>query len=175
MKDIFMLVMLVIVWCIAVWYRAALHWAAKHCMRNCIEPGCADCEAWFIKTAMKQSLPWAKQPGPRFTNITWKTVSLRIRVIITQRGSMHVIYKYELPDNGHVTVLMPEHQILTAEVQNNNTIVIWAIIDTDTDLKATGFHVWITGQELPPEHVSWTYINTIQMFGGKLVFHIFKE
>lgn len=93
------------------------------------------------------------------------------------------IFKYPLPMevvaggagwNPEVHLQLPYGAtILTAQAQDNAP-VIWAEVDPETARKeARRFYILQTGAPLPGG--SLKYINTIQINGGRLIFHIYED
>jgi hypothetical protein len=63
--------------------------------------------------------------------------------------------------------------VLTVQAQDNLP-VLWAEVDPETSLRETHhFFLLNTGAELPAR--SGKYLNTVQINGGKFIFHIYKE
>lgn len=89
---------------------------------------------------------------------------------------MRSIYKY--PIEGHGYVRGPITRILTVDEQFGN-IVLWAEVDTETPERV--FHIVPigTGWSLDPKPGGncildeYTYIDTVVMLGGNLVFHVY--
>jgi ACT domain-containing protein len=82
------------------------------------------------------------------------------------------IYKYVLKQVLFQTVSMPKHaKILTVQMQRED-ICIWALVDKEEErteerrIKIVG-----TGHEIHTD--IGTYIGTIQMDNGSLVWHVF--
>lgn len=90
---------------------------------------------------------------------------------------MRSIYKYSIINNGGV-ISGPITKILNVAEQYGD-IVVWAEIDTSAPDRKFEFVPINTGWNLDPPAEetclldSWTYVNTIQLAGGALVFHIY--
>lgn len=84
-----------------------------------------------------------------------------------------VVYKYPLPFILDVpsTHAMPRGaRVLTCQIQNN-TVCIWAAVDTQMPMDNRSFQIVPTG--VPSEAVSGNlYVGTVQ--DGPLVWHIFE-
>lgn len=83
------------------------------------------------------------------------------------------IYKYPLRVEDEVTLRLPEPaQVLSVQVQHGQPCV-WAIVDPTpgAPLVERRFRVIGTGHYL--EWPTGTFLATIQMHGGALVFHVF--
>lgn len=84
---------------------------------------------------------------------------------------MKTIFKYELPINDTAYVPMPAGaKILSAQVQNERPC-IWAEVDSDAAIEMRLIIVHGTGH---PVLQHGEFIGTIQIDGGRLVFHIFE-
>lgn len=93
---------------------------------------------------------------------------------------MRTIYKYDITDGSNGIVEGPITKILCADVQYGN-IKIWAEIDTEAPIRkfeifpiGTG---WVLDPPLGRECVldSHTYLNTVQLINGSLIFHIYYK
>lgn len=85
---------------------------------------------------------------------------------------MQVIYKYPL--TGPMTALrMPEGaEILCVQMQNDIPCV-WALVNTSFDMETRRIMLVGTGHSVPAGCFIETYLGTIQMQGGALIFHVF--
>ena len=91
---------------------------------------------------------------------------------------MKTIYKYKLLQNSvfgtEITVSAPfGAKVLCVQAQGN-TPFMWMEVDTDNDICPHKFHVIGTGREMGSSMRGRKYIDTFQLDGGSLVFHIFK-
>lgn len=87
---------------------------------------------------------------------------------------MNRIYKYPLSVTDEQVVLLPTGaQILTVQAQCDN-VCLWAMVNpTSPNSEAITIRIHGTGHEISdPERLE--YINTFQLYNGKLVFHAFK-
>ena len=91
---------------------------------------------------------------------------------------MRSIYKYDIVTAENGIIEGPIIKLLTAQVQHNS-IVVWAEVDTTAPNRKFQIIPIGTGWPLDaPEGKecildSHTYISTIQMAGGSLVFHVY--
>lgn len=86
---------------------------------------------------------------------------------------MKTIWKYELPVRDVVYINMPVlSQILTIQEQRGS-ICLWALVDPNASQTQRVFRIVGTGHDVP-EHNTGVYIDTFQMEGGDLVFHVFE-
>lgn len=88
---------------------------------------------------------------------------------------MKTIYKYPIVITDEQTLSMSVGaNILTVQVQNGNPF-IWAMVDTEVPTEEVSIRVHGTGHPIP-DSLNLEYIGTFQsMYGGSLVFHVFKE
>lgn len=93
---------------------------------------------------------------------------------------MKTIHKFVLPnptdDNNPLHVTMPVGaEILAIQPQSyHGDICVWALVDTE----AAGHivrRIWVIGTGEPMPGVTLKFITTIQLDGGRRVFHIFEE
>ena len=91
---------------------------------------------------------------------------------------MRSIYKYDITTAENGVIEGPITKLLTAQVQHN-TIVVWAEVDTDKPNRkfqilpiGTG---WSLDESADKNCIldTHSYISTIQIAGGALVFHIY--
>ena len=91
---------------------------------------------------------------------------------------MRSIYKYDIIEAENNVIEGPITKLLTAQVQYN-TIVVWAEVDTTAPNRK--FQIVLVGTGWPLDALpgkkcvldSHTYINTVQLAGGNLVFHVY--
>ena len=88
---------------------------------------------------------------------------------------MKTIYKYPIKIIDRQTFPIPVGaNILTVQVQNGNPFV-WAMVDTEALTEEVSIRVYGTGHPIS-DRSNLEYIGTFQsMYGGHLVFHVFKE
>lgn len=83
---------------------------------------------------------------------------------------MKVVYKYEI--GVHCRIGIPVGaEILTVQSQNNS-VVMWAKVDTDYDLEIREFKIYGTGHEI--DENATCYIGTTTVNGGAIVLHVFE-
>lgn len=86
------------------------------------------------------------------------------------------VWKFPLTPSlqDHIKIRMPKGaEILTFQVQNHIPC-IWALVYPDAPLVERRF--WFVGTGHPLKEVSkTTYIGTIQLEDGALIFHLFEE
>ena len=86
---------------------------------------------------------------------------------------MKTIHKYELVIDDRTEVRMPQGaEVLSVQCQYDKPCV-WAMVDTEQPMQAHRFVVRGTGH--PLTGAEGTFLATVQMRGGGLVFHVFEE
>lgn len=88
---------------------------------------------------------------------------------------MNRIYKYNLEATDEQTLLMPlGARILCVQMQGP-ALCLWAEVDdAQTVEERRAFRVIGTGHPIP-DAASLTYIGTVQMRGGQLIFHVYEK
>ena len=86
------------------------------------------------------------------------------------------IWKFPMDVNDKVKISMPKGaEILTVQTQHE-TPCIWALVDTENGKEERYFEIFGTGHPIPNDMgVERKYINTFQLKGGALVFHLFER
>lgn len=93
---------------------------------------------------------------------------------------MRSIYKYSFMNSKDGIIEGPITKLLTAQVQHGN-MVVWAEVDTEKPNRKFQIMPIGTGWPLDPpagkECIldSHTYLSTVQMGGGSLIFHIYAK
>lgn len=83
------------------------------------------------------------------------------------------IHKYALAVTGFQSIDMPlDAQILSIQNQQGS-LEIWAKVVPNTDMVQRHFEIYGTGRIIQPGQR--TYLATVQMDGGALVWHIFER
>ncbi len=86
---------------------------------------------------------------------------------------MTTVFKYELEVTDRQEIpLPPRATILSAQVQQGK-VCLWAEVDYDELYLAEPRHIRIHGTGHPVTE-SLRFIDTVQLSGGKLVFHVFE-
>lgn len=84
---------------------------------------------------------------------------------------MRNVWKYTLLPE--CTLEMPRGaQLLSVHVQGDD-ICLWALVDSSQPLTPRHFVIFGTGHAI--HDVELTYIGTVMMLGGALVFHVFER
>jgi hypothetical protein len=71
-----------------------------------------------------------------------------------------------------IEIGMPEGAEILCVQSQGEGVFIWAIVDDNMGYERRRFAVYGTGQEIDAITVE-RYIGTFQLYGGKLVFHLF--
>jgi hypothetical protein len=89
---------------------------------------------------------------------------------------VETIYKYPLPSDPLSAINMPMGaKVLCVKTQGGQDICLWAIVDTDAAYEFRRFCVIGTGKSIPrSDGTTLKYIDTVLLFGGKLVYHVFE-
>ena len=83
---------------------------------------------------------------------------------------MKAIWKYAI--NPHTTIQIPQGaRLLSVQVQDNQP-QLWALVDPAALQVGRMFQAVATGEEFDDDGM--TYIDTFQINGGALVFHLFE-
>lgn len=87
---------------------------------------------------------------------------------------MKRVYKYPLDIQDEVVVMIPKGaRVLSVQVQNGRPC-LWAAVDpNELTLEERLFRISGTGHPIQDDVVDG-FIGTIQMYDGKLVFHVFE-
>jgi hypothetical protein len=84
------------------------------------------------------------------------------------------IWKFPFQVADIVTISMPiGADILSVQVQRDMP-AIWAKVDPQAPVEGRQFRCFGTGQPLP-DMASWSFLGTVQLFDGELVFHVFGD
>lgn len=86
---------------------------------------------------------------------------------------MLTVHKYSFEIDDYIDIEMPRFsRVLSVQVQNG-TPCIWAIVDTDSPLAIKKFRLAGTGHPIREKEEDLEFVGTFQLFGGKIVFHLF--
>ena len=87
---------------------------------------------------------------------------------------MLTIYKYELPSEDNVWIDLPEGaKVLSAQVQQGSPC-LWALVSPDAPLVNRHFRISGTGHPIHEHPANLHFIDTFQIMGGDLIFHLFE-
>lgn len=85
---------------------------------------------------------------------------------------MRTIYKYTLQINDSVAVGLPKGAEVLCIQPQASSLYLWALVDPEQPIEQRVFQIVGTGH--PTEMTKASYIETVQLFGGSLVYHIFE-
>lgn len=92
---------------------------------------------------------------------------------IKSKSNASAIWKFSFPIQGELEVDMPTGaKILCFEAQNN-VPTIWALVQVTAEEVKRKFCVLGTGQKVSSDICDATYVGTVLMYEGDLVFHLF--
>jgi hypothetical protein len=96
-----------------------------------------------------------------------------VQVESLQGDYMQTIYKFPLKVDDLVTVSMPKGaKILSLQVQNDIPC-LWALVDEDMEWRENRvFRIFGTGHVFAAS--PGTFLGTVQLMEGALVFHVFE-
>lgn len=87
---------------------------------------------------------------------------------------MFKVWKYDVPIDDYFELNMPiGAQVLTVDVQAERPC-LWALVDPDMPKEKRRFRFAGTGHPINEPENRLRFINTFQMRGGSLIFHIFE-
>lgn len=82
------------------------------------------------------------------------------------------IWKYDLKPSTHQLIEMPKGaRLLTVQGQHSG-VCLWAIVNDEAEVEKRAFGVYPTGGDAPGALA--IYLNTVQLQGGVLIFHVFE-
>ena len=85
---------------------------------------------------------------------------------------MKVIWKYAIPNLENVIAMPEGAKVLCVHTQRGEP-QIWALVDPNAPKVTRTIHIHGTGHPVPDD--PGTYIGTIQLACGGLVFHVFAD
>lgn len=94
----------------------------------------------------------------------------------------HQVWKSVLTVANTSPVDMPEGARVLKFDSQGNDLCVWYLVDSVEAQKPNAriithhFRVYGTGHHIPEEVArEWLFMDTVQMYGGKIVFHIFAD
>lgn len=85
------------------------------------------------------------------------------------------IWKFAINPNLIMVKMPKDAEILTIQTQNE-TPCIWALVNPENAKELRHFEVYGTGRDISCDiGIERKYINTFQLDGGSLVFHLFER
>lgn len=88
---------------------------------------------------------------------------------------MKKIYKYTLQIEYKQTLKLPEGSKILSVAEQNNSIVLYALVNTATE-NVEHVSILIHGTGHPADDVEdYTFLGTVKLYGGDLMFHVFYK
>ena len=89
---------------------------------------------------------------------------------------MNAIYKYELSVYTLQTVSLPINSTVLSVVEQHQKVVVYAIVDVEQEnIEEIVFLVLGTGEVFDNNIDGYSFLNTVKLSGGSLMFHVFVE
>ena len=85
---------------------------------------------------------------------------------------MQTIHKYLL-NTGLTVVQVPKGGVVLSAQEQFGDVCVWVVVDTEREFEERHFEVLGTGHFMPEG--KRTFIGTIQLMGGSLIFHVFEK
>ncbi len=85
------------------------------------------------------------------------------------------IWKFPITDPSYVTLELPKGAIVLTIQMQHNVPCIWVLVNPEVEKETRYFKVIGTGHPIEDDLATISYINTFQMHGGDLVFHLFEK
>ena len=87
---------------------------------------------------------------------------------------MNRVFKYQFEITDKVTIQMSKGAKVISVQMQKEVPTMWAVVDDTQPMEPVKFRIFGTGHNI--ENIeSLEFVGTIQVFGGNLVFHVFKE
>lgn len=84
------------------------------------------------------------------------------------------IFKYELSIEMVQTIEIPKDALITSIQEQHGKLCVWALVDDSHEMENRTFYIYGTGHSIK-SHCELEFIDTVQMQGGTLVWHIFER
>ena len=89
---------------------------------------------------------------------------------------MKKIYKYVLKPVDFQNLKLPKESKIISVIEQYDEMVLYAIVDTDTsETELYDIAVKGTGHPFPEKLDTYTFLGSVKLMGGSLVFHIFYK
>lgn len=85
------------------------------------------------------------------------------------------IFKYSIPLKDEFTLMLPKDAEILSFQSQLNDLFIWVCVNENAELVKRWFILRGTGHELDIPRIQLNYIDTAQMNGGNLVWHLFED
>jgi len=86
-----------------------------------------------------------------------------------------VIYKYEILPVDEFVLDLPLGAKLLSVAEQNNKMVLYAMVIPELRLKPLKIRVIGTGNPMPDGMSEFEFLGTVKLHNGKLMFHIFYQ
>jgi hypothetical protein len=83
----------------------------------------------------------------------------------------HVVWKYPLEITGVQTLRLPGGARVLSVVDQNETLTLYAWVDSEAPLRPRKIYVYGTGHFCPPTGAA--FLGTVLLRGGSLAWHVF--
>jgi len=89
---------------------------------------------------------------------------------------MKKIYKYTLKPTDFQILELPKKSNIISVIEQNNQIVLYAIInDNMSETELYDIMIKGTGHDLPENFDLYTFLNSVNLIDGSLIFHVFYK
>jgi len=85
------------------------------------------------------------------------------------------VWKFPVSLGGFSTRMPVGSEVLTVQVQELVGPCMWALVDPEAEEEVRVFVVVGTGHPMADEISAFDYIDTFQIHGGQLVWHLFER
>ena len=87
---------------------------------------------------------------------------------------MKKIFKYELEVVANQEIEMPGGAEILCVQSQKKIMCLWAVVDPEMATQTRKIRIHGTGHDIPDTD-SLSYIGTVQMLDGQLIWHVFEE
>lgn len=88
---------------------------------------------------------------------------------------MNKIFKYKLENVDQQTIEIPLPARILSVVEKDDDIVLYAIVDDDKDIPKISVDILVigTGDVVENNIGIYTFVGTVELFGGQEIWHVF--
>lgn len=86
---------------------------------------------------------------------------------------MKTIWKFQLKTEDIQTIIIPRNSKFLSVQMQNKIPCLWALVNPDEETIKRKIEIFGTG--IPMDENPRTFIDTFQLYGGQLVFHVFLQ
>ena len=87
---------------------------------------------------------------------------------------MKTVYKFAIDPYNETTIMLPPSAVVIAAKEQFGQLYIWVLLDTQEFIRLPR-KLFVIGTGQPINYQLFTYIDTVMMNGGGLVWHVFEE